>query len=277
MEQTLGEAMGSTIIIQQGINMKNIFLFCMLFSLGKSREISSLKAVPNDLKAINYSARNDSSAIINSLYKGLKIIPSINGNAFSYKYTYERKSKIVKVVCIKKIEDSNVEYNIELKDTKGVFNRNSFSVGDDYKYITSYFILDGIKLSLDKVHALSSEDDFLTQISNIWGTDKSSPTLKLYRIGKKKIFLIKGENPFCNGHNCTDYVVYILQKENGKGSVNAVHFDGVNSPYDFNNLKLFYGSDVVNPGIFLPKNKHSVNSKLDFDKYKICFKDIRRY
>ncbi len=276
MEQTLGEVMGSTIIIQQGINMKNIFLFCMLFSLGKSREVSRLKAVLNDAKTTNYSVSVDSTSTINDLYKGVKIIPSINGHAFSYKYTYEPKSKIVKVVCIKKIEDSNVEYIIELKDTKGVFNRNSFSVGDNYKYITSYFMLDGIKLSLYKVHALRSEDDFLTQISNIWGADKSSPTVKLYRIGKKKIFLIKGENPFCNGHNCTDYVVYILQKENGKGSVNAVHFDGTNNPYDFNNLKLFYGSDVVNPAIFVPKNEHSVKSKLDVDTYKICFKDIRR-
>jgi hypothetical protein len=248
----------------------------MLFSLGKSREVSSLNAVINNEKITNYSTNIDSSSIINGLYKGVKIISSINGQTFSYKYTYEPKSKIVKVVCIKKIDDSNVEYNIELKDTKGVFNRNSFSVGDDYKYITSYFMLDGIKLSLDKVHALRSEDDFLTQISNIWSGDKSSTTIKLYKVGKKKIFLIKGLNPFCNGHNCTDYVVYILQKENGKGSINAIHFDGTNNPYDFNNFKLFYGSDVLYPAILVPKNSRPIRSKLDVNTYKICFDNIRR-
>ena len=248
----------------------------MLFTLGESREVGSVKAVSKDEKIANYRVSVDSSSTINGLYKGVKVIPSINGNAFSYKYTYEPKSKIVKIVSIKKIDNSNVEYNIELKDTKGSFDRNSFSIGDDYKYICSYFMLDGIKLPLNKVHALSSKDDFLTQISNIWSDDKSSPIIKLYKIGKKKIFLIKGINPFCNGHNCTDYVVYVLQTENGKGSINAVHFNGTNNPYVFNNFKLFYGADEVNPEILVPKNDLPIRSKLNVNTYKIYFDNIKR-
>ena len=261
---------------QLKINMKNIFLFYMLFSLGKSREISNFRAAINEEKKANYNEIIDSTSTINGLYKNVKIIPSINEVSFSYKYTYDQKSKIIKVVCMKKIDNSNVGYNIELKDTKGVFNRNNISVGDDYKYITSYFMLDGIKLSLGKVHALNSEDEFLTQVSNIWSRDKSSPTNKLYKPGNKKIFLIRGIDPFCNGHNCADYVVYIVQKEKGKGSLNAVHFEGTNSPYDFNNTKLFYDTDSINPAILLPKNNRAVSSKADLNKYKIYFDGLKR-
>ncbi|WP_121811966.1 hypothetical protein [Mucilaginibacter kameinonensis] len=255
--------------------MKNILLICMLFTLAKSREISSLATIDNSKKP-NYSMIVDSSSIINGLYKNLKVIPSIDGYAFSYKHTYSPKSKIIKIVCTKKIDGTNVEYDVELKDTKGVYNRNSFSIGDDYKYITSYFLFDGIKLSLNKVHALNSEDDFLTQISNIWSGDKTFATTKYYSIKKKKIILIKGIDPFCNGHNCTDYVVYVLQKENGKGSVNAIHFDGTNGPYDFNNFKLFYDADGVNTAMLIPKNSRPVKSKHDVDMYKINFDSIKR-
>lgn len=247
----------------------------MLFTLAKSGEVSSLPTIDNSKKP-NYSMIVDSSSIINGLYKNLKVIPSIDGYAFGYKHTYDPKSKIIKIVCAKKIGDTNVEYDVELKDTNGVYTRNSFSIGDDYKYITSYFLLDGIKLSLNKVHALNSEDDFLTQISNIWSSGNTVPTIKVYKPAKNKIVLIKGIDTFCNGHNCTDYVVYILQKENGKGSINAIHFDGTNGCYDFNNFKLFYSSKDVTPAILVPKNSRPVKSKHDVDTYKIHFEGIKR-
>ncbi len=253
--------------------MKNILFIYIFFTLSKAPDVSRFRV---NLNNRNNRVTTDSCSIINTLYKNAKTIPYSNEHSFRCKYSYNQKSKIVKVSCIKQINKSRLEYDVELKDTKGVFNKINFNVGDDYKYITSYFMIDGIKLSLNKVHALNSDDDFLTHISNIWSGDKSSPTIKRYTIGKRKVFLIKGINPFCNGHNCSDYVVYILQKENGKGSINAVHFNGTNNPYDFNNFKLFFGPDVVNPAILVPKNNHPVNSQLDLNMYKIYFDGIRR-
>jgi hypothetical protein len=252
----------------KGINMRNIFLICILFTLGKSLKASSLKTISNDEKKI------DSAGIINALYKGFKVVPSLNGSAFNYKYTYTAKSKAIKVFCTKKIGNINIAYNIELKDTKGIFNKNSFFIGDDYRYVNSFFMLDGVKLSLGKVHALNIGEDFLRQFSNVWSGDKSSPFIKLYSTGKRKIFLIKGINPFCNGHNCSSYVVYILQKEGKMCSVHPLYFDGTNHPYDFNNLKLFYSPDDANLSILVPKGSGSVKSKADVNVFKIYLNDI---
>jgi len=225
-------------------------------------------------KRAQMNAARDTGNIITKFYQNVKAIPYKTDYSFDYKYTFDQINKIIKVVSSKKIGGDSLHYIIDLKDTKGIFNNSHFSVGDDYQYISSYFMIGDLKLPLNKVHGLNSENNLLTQISNVW-SDRSDAMVKSYRIADRKIYLIKGINPFCNGRNCTDYVVYILQVENGKGSIQAIYFNGINRLYDFNNTNLFYDqSSSTNPKIFIPKTGKLVNSIDAFDIYDVRFNKL---
>lgn len=223
------------------------------------------------------SKYTDSGIIIRALYKNVKLLPSKHFRHFDYKYSYDKITKIIRVVCTKKINKTNLEYIVKLKDNSGIFNDRNFSVGDNYQYITSYLLMDNLKLPLDSIYAINGGNNFLVQVSNVWNNEASSTTIKVYKVGNRKILLIKGINPYCNGNNCSDYVVYILQEFGGKASLNAVYFNGKNYPYDFNSISLFYRSGIKNPEILVPKIDKFVTGLQDFYIYEIDFRNLKRY
>ena len=219
----------------------------------------------------------DSGIIIRALYKNVELLPSKHFTHFDYKYSYDKITKIISVTCTKKVNKTNLKYIVTLKDSSGIFNDSSFSIGDDYQYITSYFLIDNLKLPLDNIHAINGGNDFLVQVSNVWNDETSSTTIKVYKVGNRKILFIKGTNSYCNGNNCSDYVVYILQELGGKASLNAVYFSGKNYPYDFNSTSLFNRSGTKNPEILVPKNDKFVTGLQDFYIYEIHFRNLKRY
>jgi hypothetical protein len=251
--------------------MKSFLLSICLFTISKLANGNQVFMIIIHTPISTKFFYKDTLPIFDQLYGNLKILPSKNEYGFDYNYNFNKNTKIITVTCKKKIDSNNLKFVIVLKDSKGIYDKNTFSVGDDYKYITSYFMIDNFKLSVSRLHALNSENNFLTQISDVWSKDKSINSIKYYRINQKTIYLIKGTNPYCNGHNCSDYVIYLLQKKNEKVSINALYLSGTSNFYNFNNLNLFFNEDTKNPEFYFPKKDSEINSKQDLNIYKIYF------
>src|SRR6185312_10530514 len=153
-----------------------LVLFLIYFST-----INSLNKAMAFQRNAFISKSDDSGVIIRALYKNVRLLPSNHFDHFDYKYSYDKITKIIRVVCIKKINKINLEYIINLKDNAGIFNDSSFSLGDGYKYINSYFLIDNLRLPLDNIHAINGGNDFLVQISNVWNEETSMTTIKVYK------------------------------------------------------------------------------------------------
>lgn len=214
--------------------------------------------VPKEYFSNNDDYKIDSARVINKLYADVKLIPFKGYKSFDYRFYY--KDKIVTVISTKTVGDQTIKYVIELKDTKGIFNKNNFSAGDNYQYLGSYFILGTLKLPLDKVRSINDKTESLTRISSIWN-DFGGFIVKYYQLKSREIYLIKGTDAYCNGHNCSDYVMYILQKENHHASVQSIYFSGRNYPSEFDNTSLFYTGSDSNPQIMIPRTDKFIRSK----------------
>jgi hypothetical protein len=205
------------------------------------------------------------AAVIQKLCRDVKIIPSKNVGSFDYKYDFDQKTRIITVFCTKQIDNDLLRYVIKLKDFKHIFKKETFSVGDTYQYLESYFMINGLKVSLANQQSVNNSGNLLAQISDVWTVYHNHPHIKRIIIGDRTIYLIEGTDPFCNGHGCSDFVVYFLQKQNKKISVNSLYFESDSSPYDFNNVKLFFDKDNKDPELFVPGYRR-VKSAADLDR-----------
>ena len=176
------------------------------------------------------------------MYKGCEILKSKNKFSLQYRYSYAKASRVIIVVCKRAIDGYDLKYVIKLRDTAKIFNKNSFSVDENYQYLESYFEINNSRLPLKYLHSENDKSESLTPVSNLWEISGSEPKIKHYILKNRDIFVVKGTNPFCNGHSCSDYVVYILQIQNGKASVHSLYFSGKSGSYDFDHTYLFYKS-----------------------------------
>lgn len=218
----------------------------------------------------------DSNSVISSLYSRTTRIPYKSQLSFSYSYCYNKASKIIQLKGVASISNNLLQYNIFLKDTKHIYFRNTFSVGDDYKYLSSYFKLNDVLIRLNKLRNFNHENELLPQLTNVWNRSKTEPRIKYYNLPSGAIYLIKGSNPFCNGHYCTDYVLYILFVKNGHAHIYSLYINGTNGVYDFNNTCLFFKNGSKNPMIYIPKDDRVVKSNADCNIYEVQFDGLRK-
>jgi len=167
-----------------------------------------------------------------------------------------------------RVKGINISYFISLKDTANIYTSKNFNLAGEYKYLGSYFELDGKKVDLTNVK-ISNNDEF-TKPGIIWYESDFGTALKYYNINGKEIFLINGLNYYCNGRYCASYQVFVLQRQEEKLNASTLYYDG-QYPFDFENTFLFDSDKDSTPEIYVPKKVEKLNSRSDFKRRTIKF------
>lgn len=212
----------------------------------------------------------DSSKLITNLYKDRNIISSKDYSNFTYSVNFDKKESIIQIKSTNTLGGYKVNYFIILKDTLGIYSENQFSTFDDsYKYIKSYFEIDGKKLDLTNVE-LSNLTGEKVVPSLLWYDQHFGISAKYYNVKDKEYFLIQGLDLYCNGSQCTDYQVFIINKSKEDFQTNAFYFSGL-YPYTFENTFLFDEDKDGNFEFFVPKDVKKLDKITDFNIYELEF------
>lgn len=143
--------------------INNIFIILILISgctndISENKQQKEIKILKQENNFISSKNKEDSNYILTKLYKNLTIFPSNNFSDFSYSVSFIEKDKLITVRSENIIAEHKLEYYIILKDINNRYKQKDFSIHDEsYKYIDSYFKVDGKKLGL--------KDSFLSNSS----------------------------------------------------------------------------------------------------------------
>jgi|GEM_PF-4445407 len=219
----------------------------------------------------------DSSHLITQLYRNVNIISAKEYFDFSYDFSYNPKENTILIKSSKRLDEHKIEYFIVLQNIEEQFNKKNFTPYDDsYKYLSSYFKIDGQKVNLTNIK-LSNKDTRLTEPALVWYDESFGISAKHYKLKSKEIFLLRGINLYCNGNQCIDYQIFVIQLQSGHSTANTLYFSG-KYPYDFENTFLFDKNADGNPEIFVPKSTRNreLQDISDFEMYTINLSDITK-
>lgn len=212
----------------------------------------------------------DSASLITELYKEKNIIPAEEYSDFSYSVSFDEVKKLITVKSSNIMAGYKVEYFIELKDTAGIYSKDEFSMFDDsYKYLRSYFRINGEKVELSK-KGLANLPNEKPAPSLLWYGKDFGISGKYHKIGGREFFLLRGLDLYCNGRQCTGYQVFAIQKRKTQIKASSLYFSGL-YPYDFENTFLFDEDRDGNPEMFVPQNISELRDIGDFDKFELKF------
>lgn len=205
----------------------------------------------------------DSVKLLTSLYKDVKVIPSKTFADFSYDLLYDDHAREVTVKSSKNVEETMIEYFIVFKFLGNDFDRSTFSTSDDAvcQYVTSYFKVDNDSINLER--SLRNNQKEKVAPSLLWYGKDFGITGRCYKFKGKQYFLLRGLDLYCNGHHCTAYQLFAIEKYKSHSKVEVFESAAV-YPYDFENTFLFDKHGDGYPDIYLPK-QDPVESEADFE------------
>ncbi|MBW7870245.1 MAG: hypothetical protein H3C39_04205 [Flavobacteriia bacterium] len=140
-----------------------------------------------------------------------------------FKFSDERNDAVIQLKSKIKIDfPAELYYNVILNKEK------------NDSVIESYFLFEGNKYSMPK----NFHNDGKRYEYSLFPDYKSPNILvsKSYVFENFSVIIIRGENPFCNGFNCTTYYMHVLKIKDDKIDMNVV--------YEFDNEVEFENLDV---------------------------------
>ncbi len=211
--------------------------------------------------------QTDSSKILTSLYKDVKILPGKTFSGFSYNVSYNAHTRQVTIRSGKNVEGTSIEYFIDFKLKGKDFDRNTFVPSDDtqFEYLNSFFKINGDSIGLGKT--LRNSPAEMIGPSLLWYGDEFGFSGRCYKFKGKEVLLLRGLDLYCNGHHCSAYQLYAIEKDERKYKVEVFKSRSA-YPYDFENTFLFDRHADGKPEIYLPINDN-VSSPKDFQIYTL--------
>lgn len=176
--------------------------------------------------------------LIDSLYKDVILFKSTLVDSFECSHKYDQSKKIIEVNCTGIVNGHNFGYLLLLSDTALIYNKDLFEPSEEYKYKGSMLFLDGNKIEITGLKYLNEKN--VIDPVNVWYGKDFGVAAKYYMLDDREVYLIRGINYYCNGSNCMNYKILLIQKFKSSNStfVNAINLPG-NYPYSFENFFLF--------------------------------------
>ena len=243
-----------------------VFVFILLSCSDNNQLNANNSEIAKEFE-IQKNALQDSSKLIALLYRDLTKFPFKAYSDFSYEVSYNVENKLITIKSSNTIEGNEIDYFILFKDTANVYVREEYSYTDySYKYIKSYFSINGQEVDLTKIN-ISDLENQKTEPSLLWYGKDFGISAKFYKIEEKEYFLIRGLNLYCNGNHCSSYQMFLLQKDNNRVKASTYYFSGL-YPYDFENTFLFNNNEGK-PKFFLPKEVDELKTIEDFELIEV--------
>lgn len=211
----------------------------------------------------------DSASVISSLYEGLKVEKGITFSDFSYSVEYNEESCLL-VVCSEKIvQGILVEFFMAFQFKGTVFNHEDFSLTDyeEFEYLHSYFKINRQMIKVQGNFKNKPAEDIGPSL--LWYGGEFGVAARFISLEGRSIIFLRGLDFYCNGHNCTSFLLYAIELRDGNPNLEVFKCRST-YPYDFENLYLVEQAFSGKLQIFLPKGD-VVLSKSDFESF-VLFK-----
>lgn len=198
----------------------------------------------------------DSINTLSDLYSNHQLFPESTFEDFSYDYTFSDHE--ITLLSGKMMENDSLRYECVFRDST-VFDRSDFLYQEllDNEYSKSQLVINGENISLDNLNSVGVDVD-ATAIKPLllWYDSGYGYTAKQISItSKRKVILLRGLDMFCNGYNCTDYLLVIIYMEAGKATRTWCHRMSDASYYSFEDIHLFDTDMDTYPELYLPKQE----------------------
>lgn len=240
-----------------------LIYFLLITCTPSTEKKASVEKVKQDRKGLFNLA--DSTKLIDSLYKNTVILKDTEVDSFICSHSYDTITKRIEIKCMAQVNKHKLGYILELTDTAGNYMKEDFYPSGEFRYDNSYIVLDDKKLPVTQLRYSNDSGSLISPV-NVWYGNGFGPVAKYCMLpNKEEIFLVRGINFYCNGTNCSNYKMFVLQKyRDDKISIKCIDYPG-NYPYNFENTFLFYLKGTSIPSLYFVKNGKTGVSTTDFE------------
>lgn len=243
-----------------------IFLYILLIACTSPKgEKQSDQVIHNDQLA--FFNPSDRTKLIDSLYGGTVILKDIQIDSFNCSHTFDSLTRRIEIKCVTEITKHTLEYILNITDTAGNYIKDDFDPSEGFRYDSSYLVLDNKRISITQLTYGNDSTSVVSPV-NVWYGKDFGPVGKYYLLpNNEEIFLIRGINFYCNGSNCRNYKVFVLQRgEGGNISMRCFDYPG-NYPFNFENTFLFLSRSDSIPSLYFIKKGRTGTSTDDFQSF----------
>lgn len=214
------------------------------------------------------SLHKQENKLIDSLYKEKILFKNIEIDSFESSHTYEKSKNEIMAKYLASVDKQKFGYILILEDTAHIYSNESFEPSESFKYIGSKLFLEDSIIDISRSKYIN-ENDVIEPVI-VWYGKKIGIAAKYYELLDRDIYLIRGINYYCNGSNCMNYKVLVIQKRKGGShiSVSIINFPG-NYPYSFETTFLFRIKDDPIPKLYIIKQGKTGNQLSDFQMLDI--------
>jgi hypothetical protein len=229
-----------------------LLISCNDINESKKLPIKDTVNYEREIDSINKNKLSALDKVIDSLYENVTVLSPTLVDTFVKSITYKHNELKITAKYTRSINGHSFGYIIELIDTARIYQKDLGNSTEDYKYASSYLVLDSEKVNLTHTKYLNTGD--IVDPVDVWYGKSFGICAKTYQVGNRLIYLIRGTNYFCNGSNCSNYKILYLQKDlaSNKLSSGVIDFRG-KYPYIFENVFLFHEKDSTVPKMFILK------------------------
>lgn len=251
--------------------MKIFILFIFVFTIACNNPNSKhldKNSITNKINSNTDSLHLYDSMLIDSLYNDVILIKSLSVDSFDYTYKQNKNNGEIEVSFSASVNKQCFGYTIILADTADNYNEEDFEPSNAFKYIASKLFLDKTIVDISKLKYVNESS--VVEPVIVWYGKSFGIAAKYYGLPDRDVYLIRGLNFFCNGSNCMNYKILLLQKskKTGNVSVSAFNFPG-NYPYSFETTFLFRTKTDSIPKLFLVKEGKTGTKLSDFQMVNI--------
>ncbi|MGE7774241.1 hypothetical protein ACQKLP_05935 [Chitinophaga sp. NPDC101104] len=205
--------------------------------------------------------------VLDSLYKDAKLYGVEFISTFNCTNEFKKATNQITTNCVSTIRGNTFGYSIKMTDTTNNFDTADYTPTDQFKFDSAYIHFNSKVANITLLPYFNSEEQSAPVI--VWYEPSFGPCAQYYQLSDRKVLLVRGLNFYCNGSNCTNFKIILIQETKGMETSAAIlDFPGI-YPFDFENIRLFSHKSNESPSIYIVKSGMNGTQTSDFEIIKL--------